>query len=59
MAGIFWLSSPRYPRRSFRYEPKAFKIDRYLNRRLLELVREIRIEQGVGNLEHDCLSYRF
>jgi hypothetical protein len=33
-----------YPRRPFRYEPDAFKIDRYLNRLLLELVKEIRIE---------------
>jgi hypothetical protein len=44
MARIFRLSSPRYPRRLFRYEPNAFEIDRYLNRLLLERVREICIE---------------
>jgi hypothetical protein len=48
-----------YPRRPFRYEPDAFKIDRYLNRLLLELVKEIRIEQGAWNSEHDCLHHRF
>jgi len=39
-----WVNDRIYPRRPFHYQPKAFQIDKYLNRLLPEIVSEIRIE---------------
>jgi hypothetical protein len=39
-----WINDRIYPRRPFHYQPKAFEIDRYLNRLLPEYVDAVQIE---------------